>query len=66
MPDISMCTQKRCLINQSCYRFTAKPSECQAYFMPQVGPRMAGTVVDDKDAYCEFFMSAHKMGVVKK
>jgi len=29
--------------------------------MPQVGPRMAGTVVDDKDAYCEFFMSAHKI-----
>lgn len=65
MPDISMCAQRRCIIKQSCYRFTASPGERQTYFMPQVGPRIAGTVVDDRDAYCEFFMPAYKMGVVK-
>ena len=61
MPDISKCTQRRCLINQSCYRFTARPSERQTYFMPQVVPRVSGIVVDDRDAYCEFFMPAYKI-----
>ena len=27
MPDISMCTNKYCPIRESCYRYTAIPSE---------------------------------------
>lgn len=31
MPDISMCMRMDCPIKKSCYRFTAKPTERQAY-----------------------------------
>jgi hypothetical protein len=27
MPDISMCQNKECNMKESCYRYTAKPSE---------------------------------------
>ena len=27
MPDISMCSNTTCVINQTCYRFTATPCE---------------------------------------
>lgn len=27
MPDISMCSNKKCKFKKDCYRFTAKPSE---------------------------------------
>lgn len=34
MPDISMCTGEGCPRKETCYRFTAKPSELrQSYFM---------------------------------
>ena len=34
MPDVSMCSGENCPLKNSCYRFTAKPSEYrQAYFM---------------------------------
>jgi|TARA_R110000765_G_C18531484_1_gene559625 hypothetical protein len=33
MPDITMCPGNDCSIKESCYRFTASPSEfAQAYF----------------------------------
>lgn len=31
MPDIAMCLNKDCTIRNNCYRFTAIPSERQAY-----------------------------------
>jgi hypothetical protein len=31
MPDISMCQNKECPSKEDCYRFTAKPSEWQAW-----------------------------------
>ena len=33
MPDITMCSGKDCPLKESCYRYTAKPSEFrQSYF----------------------------------
>jgi hypothetical protein len=31
MPDISMCSNTMCLLNNSCYRFKANPSPYQMY-----------------------------------
>ena len=33
MPDITMCVGDECPIKEKCYRFMAKPSEYQYYFM---------------------------------
>ena len=33
MPDISMCSGKDCPMKQNCYRFTAKASDYQSFFM---------------------------------
>ena len=46
MPDITMCLGTNCPYKESCYRFTAKPSEyMQSYFMkPPI-----------KDGKCEMY-----------
>jgi len=33
MPDITMCLGTNCPHKEKCYRFTAKPSDYQSYFM---------------------------------
>jgi hypothetical protein len=33
MPDITMCLGTNCPHKETCYRFTAKPSDYQSYFM---------------------------------
>jgi hypothetical protein len=33
MPDITMCQGIGCPYKEKCYRFTAKPSDYQSYFM---------------------------------
>jgi hypothetical protein len=33
MPDITMCPGTNCPHKEKCYRFTAKPSDYQAYFI---------------------------------
>ena len=33
MPDIAMCSGEECPFKEKCYRFTAKPSEYQSYFV---------------------------------
>lgn len=33
MPDICMCEGHSCLLKESCYRYTAEPSEYQSYFL---------------------------------
>jgi len=33
MPDITMCHGEGCHAKEQCYRFTAKPSDYQSYFM---------------------------------
>lgn len=47
MPDITMCKDSDCEQHKDCYRFTAKPSEIQSYFVTT--PR------DGKG--CEYFWS---------
>jgi hypothetical protein len=32
-PDITMCVGTNCPHKEKCYRYTAKPSEYQSYFM---------------------------------
>lgn len=47
MPDITMCKGENCTIKEECYRFTAKPSERQAYFVESPCTRkMGGTACD--------------------
>jgi hypothetical protein len=45
MPDITMCSGEKCPLKQICYRYTAKPSDYQAYFAKP--PVLGGT--------CEYF-----------
>jgi hypothetical protein len=33
MPDITMCVGTNCPHKEKCYRYTAKPSDYQSYFM---------------------------------
>ena len=33
MPDITMCKWEWCPMKDKCYRYTAKPSEMQSYFI---------------------------------
>jgi len=45
MADIAKCIGKNCKVKESCYRFTAPPSEYwQSYIMPNV-----------KDGKCEMY-----------
>lgn len=46
MPDITMCTGEKCPLKQICYRYTAKPSRFQSYFVE--------SPVDD-DGECKYF-----------
>lgn len=32
-PDITMCNGDNCPVKKKCYRYTAKPSEYQSYFI---------------------------------
>lgn len=32
-PDITMCNGDNCPVKKKCYRYTAKPSEYQSYFV---------------------------------
>lgn len=46
MPDITMCSGEGCPLKESCYRYTAKPSEYwQSYF---IDPPI-------KDGECEYY-----------
>ena len=33
MLDITMCTGEECPLKENCYRYTAKPSDYQSYFV---------------------------------
>ena len=50
MPDITMCTGYVCPLRDSCYRFTATPSEYrQSYFV-------SAPYIDEPDGTsCEYF-----------
>lgn len=48
MPDISMCSNNDCTIKDSCYRFTAKPTEYwQSYTLFK----------QELNESCEYFIS---------
>ena len=52
MPDISMCVNKECTLKETCYRFTAKPSEFrQSYgsFKPEEDGTCRGYWKTDKE-----------------
>lgn len=51
MPDISMCKGTGCPVKKECYRFTAKPSDYQSYF---VTPPL------EEDGTCKRFMEIWK------
>ena len=46
MPDITMCKDNECSLKETCYRYTAKPSEYQYYFVDS--PK-------DKDEECSYY-----------
>lgn len=49
MPDITMCEGRGCPMKNKCYRFTAKPSDYQSFFMHEP-VTAAGT--------CDYFWEA--------
>jgi len=51
MPDIAMCTGDECQKKQMCYRYTAKASDYQSYFM---------TPPVKEDGTCEYFWNNEK------
>lgn len=53
MADITMCTDKQCPLNMTCYRYNATPSNYQSYF--SVSPRDTAVSNTVKcDHYWEF------------
>lgn len=55
MPDISMCNGTDCPHKENCYRFTAKPSEYQTYF---VEPPI-------EDGKCDYYWGENAQSVWK-
>ena len=51
MPDIAMCKGDGCLVKETCYRHTAKPSMRQSYFITP--PFVEKDGVQDCDLYWE-------------
>lgn len=49
MPDITMCPGTFCNQKEKCYRFTAKPSDYQSYFV----------TAPIKDGKCEMYWGAN-------
>lgn len=57
MPDIAMCTNKKCPLRKSCYRFTARPNgEWQDYgsFNPRTIP--FDKRYETEKVTCDFFV----------
>ena len=53
MPDITMCLGTECPHKETCYRFTAKPSDYQSYFMkPPI-----------KEGKCEYYWGENAQSV---
>lgn len=51
MPDISMCKNTRCPLNDSCYRYLATPSRDSQSYMLDLEP----IINEDGDASCEYY-----------
>lgn len=56
MPDITKCYGDECTVKDKCHRFTAKPSDRQAYF---VNPPM-------KDGMCEYFWGETQESIMQQ
>ena len=58
MPDITMCKGDGCPMKETCYRFTAKPSDLrQSYFM---------NAPIKEDNTCEYYWPNEKQNGTKK
>jgi hypothetical protein len=55
-PDITMCPGTNCPHKETCYRYTAKPSEYQSYF----------TEAPVKDEKCDMYWGANAKSVWKQ
>jgi hypothetical protein len=53
MPDITMCPGTNCPHKETCYRFTAEPSDYQAYF----------TVPPLKNGQCEMYWGVKSQAI---
>ena len=51
MPDITMCKGDQCPLKETCYRYKAKPSMYQSYFVD---------IPLKEDGTCEYFMEIWK------
>ena len=47
MADITKCNGDKCEMKEYCYRYTAKASENQSYFM--------GATINDENDNCEYY-----------
>lgn len=53
MPDITMCLGSNCPHKEKCYRYRAKPSDYQSYFMkPPI-----------KEGKCEYYWGENAQGI---
>ena len=59
MPDITMCEGTDCPLKERCYRFTAKPSDYQSYFVKPPG-RKVEELFD-----CEYFWGEKQEDIFK-
>ena len=57
MPDISMCEGGMCPIKETCYRFTADPSDYQSY----LGNPPFKEVDEDNNSKCEYYWEREKL-----
>ena len=55
-PDITMCLGTDCPHKETCYRYTAKPSEYQSYFME-------APIQDEK---CEMYWGENAESILKQ
>ena len=57
MPDITMCKDNDCNLKETCYRYTAKPSEYQYYFVDS--PK-------GEDGKCDYYWGLSQVSIFEQ
>lgn len=53
MPDITLCQSHNCPMRETCYRYKAKPSEYQSYFVEPPYKMVEGKIE------CDYYMEIY-------
>ena len=57
MPDITMCKDHDCKLNNTCFRYNAKPSDYQSYFVES--PK-------DEDSKCDYYWGLSQVTIFEQ